>query len=61
MSTESVRILTDVISDTEDHQHQKRQIQDYQNQDRISVIGYFYYSKNVKWVAQTFDWAAGWA
>ena len=36
--TESVRILTDVISGTEVHQqHQKRQIQDYQNKDRFSV------------------------
>jgi len=35
--TESVRILTDVISGTEDHQHQKRPIQDYQNKDRFSV------------------------
>jgi len=60
--TKSVRILTDVISGTEVHQqHQKRQIQDYQNKDRFSVIGYFHYRKNVNWAAQTFDWAAGWA
>jgi len=35
-------MVTDV-SGTEDHLHQKYQIQDYQNKDRLSV--YFYYSE----------------
>jgi len=30
---------------------QKFQIQDYQNQDRLSVVGYFYYNQNLKWAA----------
>jgi len=31
--------------------HQKFQIQDYQNKDRLSVVGYFYYSENLNWAA----------
>jgi len=36
----------------EEQLHQKCQIQDYHNKDRLSVAGYFYYSKNLNWVAQ---------
>jgi len=36
----------------EDHQHQKRQIQNYQNKDSSSVCRIFYYSVNLNWAAQ---------
>ena len=36
----------------EDHQHQKCQIQNYQNKDRLSVCRIFYYSVNLNWTAQ---------
>jgi len=52
---------------TEDHLHQKCQLQDYQNKDRLSVytsIRYFYYSENLNWATQNLRLghmrAAGW-
>jgi len=43
-------------SGSEDHLHQKCQIQNYQNKDRLSVctvgVGYFYYSGNLRWAIQ---------
>jgi len=46
-------MLTEITSGTEDHLHEKRQIQDYQNKDRLWVCRIFlYYSESLNWTAQ---------
>jgi len=50
-------MVTDVIKWHWGPPGSQSQIQDYQNKDRLSVAGYFYYSENLNWAAQNFDWA----
>jgi len=41
-----------VTSSTEDHLHQKCQIQDYQKIKTFHYVGYLYYKENLNWAAQ---------